>query len=84
LFILRPLPALLDALAVIALFFIVGKLVQQIAGKVTAFTAMLQAFTFAATFYRAGIAPKRFVNMCTAPAIHLVPIFALPTQNTAP
>ena len=79
-----PLPALLNALAIIALFFVVGKLAQQIAGKVTAFTAMLQAFTFAATFYRAGIAPKRLVNMYTALAIHLVPVFALPTQNAAP
>jgi len=75
---------LLDALAIITLFFVVGELAQQIAGKVTAFTAMLQAFTFAATFYRAGIAPKRLVNMYTAPAIHLVPVFALPTQNAAP
>lgn len=79
-----PLPALLDALSIITLFFVIGELVEQIAGKVTAFTAMLQAFTFAATFYRAGIAPKRFVNMYTAPAIHLVPVFALPTQNATP
>jgi len=75
---------LLDALAVIALFFIVGELVEQIAGKVTAFAAMFQAFTFTATFYRAGIAPKRLVNMYTAPAIHLIPVFTLPTQNAAP
>ena len=81
---LPPLPALLDALAIIALFFVVGELVQQITGKVTAFTAMLQTFAFAATFHRAGIAPKRLVNMYTAPTAHLVPVFALATQNAAP
>jgi len=75
---------LFDALAIIALFFVVGELVEQIAGKVTAFTAMSQAFSFAATFYRTGITPKRLVNMYTAPTIHLVPVFALPTQNAAP
>jgi len=75
---------LFDALAIIALFFVVGELVEQITGKVTAFTAMPQAFSFAATFYRAGITPKRLVDMYTAPTIHLVPVFALPTQNAAP
>ena len=79
-----PFSALLNALSIIALFFVIGELVEQIAGKVTAFTAMLQAFALAATFYRAGIAPKRFVNMYTAAAIHLVPVFALPTQNATP
>jgi hypothetical protein len=79
-----PRPALLDALSIIALLFVIGELVKQIARKATAFTAMLQAFIFAATFYRAGIAPKRFVNMYTACAIHLVPVFTLPTQNATP
>lgn len=79
-----PLPALLDALSIIALFFVIGESVEQIAGKITAFTAMLQAFTFAAAFYRAGIAPKRFVNMYTTTTIHFVLVFALPTQNATP
>jgi len=75
---------LFNALTIIALLFVVGELIEQIAGKVTAFTAMRETFTFAAAFYRTGIAPKRLVNMYTALAIHLVPVFALPTQNAAP
>jgi len=81
---------LFNALTIIALLFVVGELAQQIAGKVTACTAMLQTFAFAATFHRAGIAatealcPKRLVNMYTAPTTHLVPVFALATQNAAP
>ncbi len=71
------------ALAIIALLLVVGKLGKHIAGEGAAFATMPQVFAFAATFYRAGISPKRLVNLHTAAAIHFLPVVALTTQNTA-
>jgi hypothetical protein len=79
-----PFLALLNALAVVALFLVVGKLVQQRTGKIAACSAMLQTFSFAAAFYGAGVAPKRFVDMYASAAAHLLPVTALTAQNAAP
>jgi uncharacterized membrane protein YhaH (DUF805 family) len=80
----RPFPALFNALAVVALFFVVGKLIQQRTGKIAACSAMLQTFSLAAAFYRAGVAPKRFSDMYASAAVHLLFVTALTAQNTAP
>jgi hypothetical protein len=83
-FSISPFSALFNALAVVALFFVVGKLVQQRAREIAAYSAMLQAFALAAAFYRAGVAPKRFADMYAPAAAHLLPVNALAAQNTAP
>lgn len=69
--------ALLNPFAVITLFLIVGKLVEQAAGERTALPAVLMFFRFTAGFYRTGLSPEGPVNMYTAFTAHLLFKFAL-------
>ena len=71
-----PFFTLLNPLAIVALLFVIGKLIKQITGKVIAFAAMLQFLFLTAGFYRTCLPPKGLVNLNAAPAIHLFPIFA--------
>jgi len=80
--VLCPGTTLFDAPAVIALFFVVGELVKQLAGKVAAESAMLKLLAFAAGFYRALIAPERFGNFYAAFAVHLFAVFTGIAQNS--
>jgi uncharacterized membrane protein YhaH (DUF805 family) len=74
---------LLNTLAIVTLFFIIGELVKKTAGENSAFSAMLQIFSFAAILYKAGITPKRLINMYATAAIHFLPVFTFTTQYTA-
>jgi hypothetical protein len=55
---------LLNALAVVALFFIVSKLIKQLTREIAAFSAMRKPLIFTAVFYRAGVAPNG-LSICT-------------------
>ena len=80
---LRPAYALFNALAAVALLFIIGKLLEQGAGKFAALPAMLMPLSLAAGFYGAVVTPKGLVNMYTAFASHLFPVSARTAQDTA-
>jgi len=67
--------ALLDSFAIVALFFIVGELVKQLAGKIAAESAILKLFTFAAGFYRALLAPEGFRDLNAAFTVHFFAVF---------
>jgi len=71
-----PFFTLLNPLAVVALFFVIGKLIEQITGKTVAFAAMPQLLFLTAGFYGTCLPPKGLVNLNAAPAIHLFPILA--------
>lgn len=78
-----PASALLNASAVVSLFFIVGKLMEQFAWKLSTLAAVFKALVLAAGLHRAGIAPERLVHMYAARAVHLLPVGALGTQQAA-
>lgn len=69
--ILLPLFALLYALAIVALFFVVGKGCEQLTRENIAQAAMEQLFFFTTHLYGTCLAPEGFCYLQTALAVHL-------------
>ena len=78
-----PAPALLNALAIVPLLLVIGKLVEQRAGEIAALTAMLVSLALTAGLHRAAVSPEWLVHMYAAGAVHLLPVGALGTQQSA-
>lgn len=72
---LSPRAALFDSFAIIALFFIISELVEQLAGKIAAESAIFKLFAFAAGFYRALVTPERLRDLNAAFTVHFFAIF---------
>jgi len=72
-----------NALPIVTILFIIGKLLQQPTGKVSAKPAMLQLLLLTAILHRASIAPKGFGNQSTAFATHFLSIPARATEYAA-
>jgi hypothetical protein len=72
-----PFSALFYTLAVIALFLVIGKLIEQITWKLGALPTMLMIFVLATVFYRAGITPKGFGNVYATATVHFLPVATL-------
>lgn len=67
--------ALLDSLAIVALFLVIGEFVEQLTGKIAAESAVLKLFAFAAGLYRALITPERLHDLDATFAVHLFAVF---------
>ena len=80
--ILLPNSALINPFSAVALFFIKGKLLQYCAGEIPALTTVCMSFFLTASFHRAAVAPKGFLDLNTAAASHLLPKAAFPAQNS--
>ena len=81
---LLPPPALLNPLSAVALFFVVGELVQQVAGKVRALSAVCQPLCFAAGLDGAAFAPERLFDVRASLAPRRFLVSAASAQNPAP
>ena len=79
----RPAFALFNALAAVALLFVVGELIEQRSGKCTAPPAVLISFGFAAGFHRAALTPKGLFHLYAAFASHLFSVSARAAQDAA-
>ncbi len=71
-----PDPALLNSFAIVALFFVIGEFIEQLAGKIAAKSAIFELSAFATGFYRALFAPERLSYFCAAVAVHFFAVFA--------
>ena len=69
--------ALFNASAVISLFGVIGKLVEQFTGKAVTLPTVFLTFALTAGFYGAAVAPKWLAHMYTARAIHLFAVGTL-------
>ena len=81
---LLPPPALLNPLSAVALFFVVGELVQQVAGKFRALSAVRQPLCFAAGLDGAGFTPERLFDVRASLASRRLLVSAASAQNPAP
>ena len=81
---LLPPLALLNPLSAVALFFVVGELVQQVAGKVRALSAVRQSLCFATGLDGAGFAPERLFDVRASLASRRLLVSATSAQNPAP
>ena len=79
-----PPPALLNPFSAVALFFVVGELVQQVAGKVRALSAVRQPLCFAAGLDGAAFAPERLFDVRASLASRRFLVYAASAQNPAP
>lgn len=79
----RPVLALLDARALVALCRVKGELVQLLAGELVAQAAVLLALALAAGFDGAGLAPEGLLDLQAALAFHDLTIFALAALKSA-
>jgi hypothetical protein len=75
---------LFNAFAVITLLLIIGKLLEQITGELSALSAMIQVFYFAAAFDWTGFTPKRFVYMDAPGTVHFFPVLAPTAKDSSP
>jgi len=78
-----PASALFDPFSIVPLLFIVGKLMEQFAGEVSALPAMPVPLALTAGFHRTAVPPKGLVHMYAARAVYLALIGALGAQQTA-
>jgi len=72
-----PAPALFEPFAIVPLLFIVGKLMEQFAGKAAALPTVPISLALTAGLHRTAVSPKGLAHMYAAGAIYLALIGAL-------
>lgn len=77
-----PVFTLFNPFSAIPLFFIISKLVQQVAGEILTVSAMIFCLCLAARFHRTAVAPERLLNMYASLTVHLFAIGTFAAQNS--